>query len=185
MLSCIIEFFVFAFIGWGVDSLYCSILQKKWVSSGYFKGIPLCSIYGFGGILVSNSLFVFQSYPFWLTIPFIVILITLLEYFGGWFTEFFLNEKLWDYSKEKYNLHGYISLWHSFLWLVSINLIYFGFDKLIVSNVNFLSDNFSLPVEHQIVLTFFILALGLFATAKNKNLRLKAINDFKKIQQKL
>lgn len=48
-----------------------------------------------------------------------------LEYAGAWFCDKILKEKLWDYSDMKYNLHGYISLTHSFYWLILVALFFF------------------------------------------------------------
>lgn len=185
MLTFLIEFFIFAFLGWIVDSLYCSITSKKIIISGYFKGVPLCPIYGFGGVLISNNFYSFQNYPFWMTILTTTTLVILLEYLGGWFAEYFLEEKLWDYSKEKFNLHGYVSLWHSFLWLVAINILYFSFNEKIVDFVYKLTQRLVMPAEQQIILIILISMVALMLTAKNKSIRLKAIKDLEKIKARI
>ena len=41
---------------------------------------------------------------------------TVIEWFGGHFIEHFYHERWWDYSKNKWNLDGYICLSHSVFW---------------------------------------------------------------------
>ena len=53
----LIEFLIFLFIGWVIDSAYRSVASSKLRNSGYFKG-PFCPIYGFGGTLTFYILFI-------------------------------------------------------------------------------------------------------------------------------
>jgi uncharacterized membrane protein len=41
---------------------------------------------------------------------------TVIEWFGGHFIEHFYHERWWDYSKNKWNLDGYICVSHSIFW---------------------------------------------------------------------
>lgn len=171
----IIEFFLFAFLGWIIDSSYCSLWHKKLVISGYFKGYPFCPIYGFGGILLLNTFALMNGKPAWQTIILATLLITVLEFVGGWFAEYLLEEKLWDYSKEPLNLGGYISAWHSFLWLVVVSVSYlligdksYGlvmwFDSLVVINKNL-----------EVLLVLIVISFVFWATIENKKLRLSKL----------
>ena len=53
-------FYLYSFIGWVCEELYCSIPAKRWVNRGFLKG-PVCPIYGCGALMV---LFLLQPlYP--------------------------------------------------------------------------------------------------------------------------
>ena len=168
----IIEFFVFAFIGWITDSLYGSIKHKRKVISGYFKNVPLCPIYGFGGILLLNSFALLHHAPAWLVIVVTTLLIIALEYVGGRLAEFVLEERLWNYSHERYHIHGYISAWHSFLWLVAVTFLYFliGADAGIY--IERLSATITVDVHLQVILVFAVIGVFTWATMKHKKSRL-------------
>lgn len=171
----IFEFFVFAFLGWIVDSIYYSITTKKIVISGYFKGVPLCPLYGFGGILVLNNFAFLSNQPFWLTILITTILIVTLEFFGGKLTEHFLGERLWDYSKEFLNVDGYISLWHSFLWLVGTSFFYLIIGHKVDLIITWFNSKLTLNQNLEVIIMFIILIFGFWLTINNKKLRLSKL----------
>lgn len=123
----LIEFLLFSFLGWLLDSSYRSITEKKLVNAGYFKG-PLCPIYGFGGLAL---LFIFKYFALLPLFPLFIlagISLVVVEYLGGLFAEYFLHLKLWDYSSSRYHLGGHIDLLHSSYWFfLSFFFYYFIF----------------------------------------------------------
>lgn len=169
------EFFVFAFLGWIVDSIYHSITIKKIVISGYFRGVPLCPIYGFGGILLLNSFAFLSDQPFWLTILITTILIVTFEFFGGKLTEHFLGERLWDYSKEFLNLNGYISLWHSFLWLIGTSISYLIIGHKVNLIIDWFKSKLIINPNLEVIIMFVILIFGFWLIIHNKKLRLSKL----------
>lgn len=173
----IIEFFVFAFLGWIIDTLYSFTVQKRKHVSGYFHGIPLCPIYGFGGILLVNAFALMSEMPFWIVVPVTTILIVLLEYVGGWLAEFFLEEKLWDYSKESWNVNGFVSAWHSFLWLVTVTVMYALIDGRAGIYIGLLDSKISLNPNLEVLLIFLLIGLGFWLTVKTKKKRLAKLNN--------
>lgn len=168
----VIEFLVFAFLGWIVDSVYSSLTTKKLVISGYFRGFPFCPIYGFGGILLTNSFALMADQPWFSTILLSTFLVIVLEFFGGFFAEHFLDEKLWDYSDEAFNLYGYISAWHSFLWLVAISILYFLSNEKILKILNWFNTKMRIDPHLDVLLLFAFLMIFIFLTLKNKKIRL-------------
>jgi len=42
--------------------------------------------------------------------------ITVFEYFAGWGCLNIVGKRLWDYSKQKWNLHGHIDAVHTLTW---------------------------------------------------------------------
>lgn len=168
----IIEFFVFAFIGWVIDSLYESIKQKRKVISGYFKNVPLCPIYGFGGILLLNSFALLRHESAWLVILVTTTLIIALEYVGGRLAELVVEERLWDYSDERFNLHGYISAWHSFLWLLAVIGVYFVIGADAGIYIEMLSKKVFIDVHLQVIIILVVVGAFIWATMKHKKSRL-------------
>ncbi len=128
----ILQFFGFSFLGWIMDSLTVSFYRKKWVASGYFKGVPLCPLYGIGGIMLLKSFEFFQNSPFYISIFLSTIFMVAYEYVSCWLGEIVLHKKLWDYSDHKPNLHGRISLWQSFLWLILVSILYWILYKIAI-----------------------------------------------------
>src|SRR3989339_249483 len=124
MMVIILEFFLFGFIGWVIDSMYRSLREKRWINAGYFKG-PICPVYGFGGLAL---MFIFEYYfalPVWLLVIASASALVLVEYLSGIFCEKVLQVKLWDYSHSRFNIGGYIDLEHSFYWLISVVVFYY------------------------------------------------------------
>lgn len=113
----VIEFLLFSFVGWVIDSGYRSFVDRKWINVGYFRG-PLCPIYGLGGVVL---VFIFNSFSF--LSPLILWLVAamgmvIVEFIGGVFSEKVLKIKLWDYSDAKWHFAGHIDLLHSLYWLL-------------------------------------------------------------------
>ena len=50
MNKVIVIFFMFAFLGWVWESIYCTAKDRKWANRGFLYG-PICPIYGCGGII--------------------------------------------------------------------------------------------------------------------------------------
>ena len=107
-------FYVYAFLGWCAEVAYAALLHGRFINRGFLNG-PVCPIYGFGVLLALYLLRPLQ--PYW---PFLfaasVLLTSLLELATGFALEKIFGQRWWDYSKEPYNLGGYICLRFSLLW---------------------------------------------------------------------
>ena len=131
-------FYIYCFLGWIIESTIVSYTQKKLVNRGYLKG-PILPIYGFGSIIV---LFVTLPYRnnFFLIYFLGMISATILEYFSGWLMENTLKIKYWDYTNERFNLHGRICLSSSLFWgvlsLVLTILIHSPAEKFVLNIKN-------------------------------------------------
>ncbi len=116
-------FIIYSFIGWVLETIYCSTLEKKFVYRGFLNG-PICPIYGFGALIVLGALEGFYPYPALVYILGLV-LTSGLEYITSFLLETFFNMKWWDYSKKKFNINGRVCLLNSTLFgLLSLVLIY-------------------------------------------------------------
>lgn len=107
-------FFIYSFLGWVLETCYCSVLERRLVPRGFLYG-PICPIYGVGVLLMILFFKPLASRPliFYLTA---VIVMSAWEYLVGWFLELTTHTKYWDYSHIKFNLHGRICLPISLTW---------------------------------------------------------------------
>ena len=111
LLTC---FIVYSFLGWVMESVFRSIIEKKLINTGFLRG-PFCPIYGIGAIIMLIFLERFQDKPILLFFISIIIL-TAWEYVVGVFLEKLFHTKYWDYSDHKYNFQGRICLTNSICW---------------------------------------------------------------------
>lgn len=107
-------FFIYSFIGWLWETIYCSILDKHFVYRGFLFG-PYCPVYGFAVTTVLVFTQPFQAHLLSLFLSGLVIA-TAFEYLAGWFLETFFHMTLWDYSHEKGNIKGRIAPRISLFW---------------------------------------------------------------------
>jgi len=97
-------FLIYSFFGWILETVYKSVLQKKYVNSGFLFG-PFCPIYGFGAVILYLFL---DSFKDNLVLVFLIgmIIFSIWECVVGYWLEKFFNTKYWDYSNEKFNFKG-------------------------------------------------------------------------------
>ena len=108
------KFLLFSMIGYVVEMIMCAIVDKKIANRGFFCG-PIIPIYGVGSLLLIWILEPFKENVF-LVILFSMLITTTIEYFTGYALEKIFHNKWWDYSKEKFNLHGRICLKNTILF---------------------------------------------------------------------
>lgn len=120
--SVVLYFYLTSYLGWLLESTYRSISEKKIINSGFLFG-PFVPIYGFGAIIIyflsfalKDNSYVFQTTIYGFTSIF-------LEYLTALFFEKIFKIKLWDYSKEKINIHGRICLKFSLIWIILVVFI--------------------------------------------------------------
>lgn len=110
----IIYFLIYSFFGWILESVFKTILYKKPINSGFLYG-PFCPIYGVGALIMFVTLTRFKNnYVFLFLFGFIVL--SIWEYIVGWLLEKTFKTKYWDYSNNKFNIHGRVCLMNSMFW---------------------------------------------------------------------
>ena len=121
--SLVLYFTAYSFIGWFIETTYCSIPARKFVYRGFLMG-PVCPIYGFGALAVLLILSPFSNQP--LVVFFLGLIITsALEYLVSVLLEKLFKKSWWDYSTKKFNINGRISLLTSLAWgALSVALVY-------------------------------------------------------------
>ena len=108
------KFLLFSMIGYVVEMIMCAIVDKKIANRGFFCG-PIIPIYGVGSLLLIWILKPFRE-NILLVILLSMLITTTIEYFTGYALEKIFHNKWWDYSKEKFNLHGRICLKNTVLF---------------------------------------------------------------------
>ena len=107
-------FYIYCFFGWIFESTYVSLKQRHFINRGFLR-LPMLPLYGTGAVMMlwvslpvkDNLLLVYCSG---------VVAATLLEYVTGYVMERLFKVRYWDYSSQKFNLHGYICLTSSIAW---------------------------------------------------------------------
>jgi uncharacterized membrane protein/HD superfamily phosphodiesterase len=121
----IILFAIYCFIGWVLEVFYRSFKQRKFVNAGFLFG-PFVPIYGMGAFVIIVMQYLVQGWHF---VPRFIIFglsLTFLEYMIGFLSEKIFKLPLWSYEDHRFNLHGRVSLYFSFLWTV-LSLVFLEF----------------------------------------------------------
>lgn len=119
----VIFFTAYSFIGWFIETVYCSVPARRFVYRGFLMG-PVCPIYGFGALSVLLALSPFKDKPLMVFIIGLVIT-SALEYLVSVLLEKLFKKSWWDYSTKKLNLNGRICLQTSLSWgVLSVVLVY-------------------------------------------------------------
>ena len=107
-------FYFYSFLGWCWESLYVSILEKRFVNRGFMRG-PFLPLYGCGGTMM-----LIVSRPFYDNIILVYIAgcigATALEYITAIVMETLFKVRYWSYSHKKFNYKGYICLESTLFW---------------------------------------------------------------------
>ena len=120
MYKYLLYFLIFSFLGWCVEVGYHVIKMRRFENRGLAWG-PFCSVYGVGICLCSILLSRVDS--FLLTALFSMAIATAVELFVGFFTDRVLSLRLWNYSKEKGNILGYVCPKFSVAWGIACALV--------------------------------------------------------------
>ncbi|TJX61372.1 hypothetical protein E8P77_18825 [Soehngenia saccharolytica] len=182
-------FIIYSMLGWVAEVLFHLYTEKKLINRGFLNG-PWCPIYGTGAISMIIILNRLPQNPILLFFAG-AILASLIELITGMILEKVFRNRWWDYSDDRFNIKGYISLKFSILWgIATIILIEF-----IQPIIELLLSKFSLPslvVIHNIVLIAFVVDVTLTISSlielKNILIELKKIAselNLQKIQDEL
>lgn len=118
----LLDFYVFAFLGWIYESGFVSIRDRKLTNRGFLIG-PVIPLYGVGAVVVYLLLRPFSHIPSLLYFMGMVIA-TAVEYAASWILEKAFHTQWWDYSQEPYNFRGRIALIPSMFWGVLSLLLF-------------------------------------------------------------
>lgn len=107
-------FFIYSFLGWCVEVAFVAIVARRVENRGFLNG-PVCPIYGCGMLGVLAALTPYRDNFILLFIGGFIIC-TAVELFGGWVLDKIFHMRWWDYTKNKFNIGGYVCLRFSIMW---------------------------------------------------------------------
>ncbi len=137
----IILFAAYAFIGWTIEVVYRSFTQRQLINAGFLFG-PFIPIYGFGAAFIILLDFIIHNWPLPVKLVVYGIILTAIEYSTGFLFEKIFQLKLWDYSNNKFNLHGRVCLLFSAFWTVMALAFVTFLHPLILRYVQLLEKSF-------------------------------------------
>lgn len=171
----ILFFFIYSFLGWICESIYCSIGNKKIVNRGVLNG-PICPVYGFGALITIFFLKNFQGNIMLLFI-FGVLITSTLEYITGFVLEKLFSTTWWDYSNKPFNIKGRVCLKNSILFGVMSVVLIEIIHKNICNIVVYISD-LLLAIIIIGILVCFLIDLSFTLLSLNKlNHKLKFMDE--------
>lgn len=153
-----ILFFFYSFAGWCLESLYCSIGEKRFINRGFLTG-PLCPIYGTAAVIL--TLLIYNPFKDNALMVFIlgIVFCDILEFFVSLIMEKLFAARWWDYTYEFCNLSGRICLKHTLYWgiisVVFVNVIHPYIDNL-YNQINGVYLNYIL-IAILVIFTFDVL----------------------------
>lgn len=159
-LQALCLFFVYSFLGWGVEVAFHAVSLGKLVNRGFLNG-PVCPIYGVGML---GALLLLEPVSGNLVLLFFLgmLLCTLVELIGGWILEKAFHTRWWDYTDKPFNLGGYVCLGFSIMWGFAVTFAVRLIHPLIFSLVCWLPHLLGwilIGVLYALFLTDFVLTL--------------------------
>lgn len=157
-------FFIYSFLGWVCESIYCSCLEKKVINRGFLNG-PVCPVYGVGALIIITGLWSYRD-SIIAVFAMGIILTSLLEYATATILEKLFHAKWWDYSRYKFNINGKVCLLNSTL---------FGFMSVFVIEIlqPFVIDILS---KMNSLILFVLLILAMISMIGDLIITTKALN---------
>ena len=177
-------FIIYSFLGWIMESIFRSIIEKKVINTGFLIG-PICPIYGFGACIMFLFLGNLKDN---IILLFLIscTLLTLWEYIVGVLLEKIFNTKYWDYSDHKFNFQGRICLTNSIYWGI-LGILFIKFIHPFVQNMLGRIDgkllNFIIMIAS---ITFIVDIIVSIIKVKNIKVNLEKVEKLnKEIKEKL
>ena len=146
-------FVIYAFLGWILETVYCSVRERRFVARGFLNG-PVCPIYGVGVLMMLCWFAPFTGQPL-LFYVIATVCMSAWEYLVAWILETTTHIKYWDYSDRKFNLHGRICLSISLTWGVLAYLVIFWIHPVVAGLVERLSV-FTIYVADVVLLVLLV-----------------------------
>lgn len=167
-------FFFYSAGGWLLESIYCSIGEKRIINRGFLTG-PLCPIYGTAALVMTILIYnPFKDRPL---IIFLlgIVLCDIVEYLTSYIMEKLFSARWWDYTYELLNIKGRICLKHTLYW----GIISVAFVRVLHPAV----ENLYAKINGDYLIYILIAVLSIFTLDVINAVR-KAL-DIRKLQLKL
>ncbi|NLT11885.1 MAG: putative ABC transporter permease [Clostridiaceae bacterium] len=140
LVRTIILFSVYSFLGWMIETVYCSVRERRFISRGFLIG-PICPIYAVGSLFVLCLLEPFSK-NFFLTFALGTVVCSSIEYFASYLLEKIFKKSWWDYKDYPLNFNGRITLFYSLAWgglcLILVSFVH----PTLTRTLRFIPNNF-------------------------------------------
>lgn len=132
-------FLLYAFLGWCMEVIVCSIPAKKFINRGFLVG-PYCPIYGIAALAMFLTLGKYTEDP---PVLFLIVFTSgsLLEYLTSFIMEKLFHARWWDYSKKKFNINGRVCLENSICFGILGCILMYVTNPFVVFLLNSFSKN--------------------------------------------
>lgn len=169
-------FLIYSFLGWCLEVIAAAAGRKKFVNRGLLNGI-LCPIYGFSVVFMLVFMDSLKNGWFYLFLGCAVVG-SVIELLTGLTLEKVFQMRLWDYSKRRFQIGGYVCLAYSVIWgLLGLGIIKF-FNPLLIRLISIVPH---LPGVIMLAAAWGLLAADTFTTVaallkiKNQNQKMTEI----------
>lgn len=153
-LNYFLLFIIYSILGWGVEVIYCSIIDKKISPRGFLIG-PYCPIYGSAALIMVLFLKKYYNDPL---VIFVLsaIIASLLEYFTSYIMEILFNARWWDYSQKKLNINGRICLENAFLFGILALILIYLINPFIIKIISLIPRIYRVILSSMLLTAFII-----------------------------
>lgn len=130
-------FFVYSFLGCGLETLFALVHLGELVSRKTLLLFPLCPVYGFGALMIIWATRKFADHP-WKVFFVGMIAATSVEFIMDIVYRDLLGTEIWNYSDQPLNLGGRICVTFALAWgVLSVILVKYIHPKVheMVKNV--------------------------------------------------
>jgi uncharacterized membrane protein len=166
----VLLFAFYSFIGWIIEVVYRSATRRRFINAGFLHG-TFIPVYGFGAMFIIVLNVFIHPLPVMLQLLAYGVVLTAVEYAAGFLFENIFKLKLWDYSKNKFNLHGRICLLFSVFWTALAFIFIMFIHPVVLRNLLLLND-ISLRAASVIFLAYlaadFALSVGSITEFRNR-----------------
>lgn len=150
----VLYFFLYAFIGWTLETLYAIYELGGFHKRGFLFG-PICPLYGFGALILLIFLSNYKKNS--IKLFFIAaIVFSVFEYVVGYALDAMFGLKWWDYTNEFFNLNGRISIFFSVVWGIIAILFINHLHPFIEKKVTLFIEKIPYPIQVTILKVIFI-----------------------------
>lgn len=124
MIRLLIYFCFYSVFGWIIDTAYRSYAARRYTRGG-FSRYPFSPIYGFAALFVLALAPYVRHWPIWIEALFFALFLGAYEYAGGVVSVKLFKRRLWNYSKDKWDIHGHTGPGYALTWgLLAVFIIY-------------------------------------------------------------
>lgn len=152
-------FFIYSVLGFIVELIFCSLVDKKLVLNRGFLIGPYLPIYGVAAVIMSTSLKRYSGDPL-IVFAMGALIATIIEYLTSYFMEKLFKTRWWDYSKESFNVNGRVCLKNSVLFGIGSLFIVYVTDNIYLKLV-YSFDKKIFIITNVVLLMIFIVDLVL------------------------